>query len=56
MEKLLTMKEVAEKYKVNPATIKKWIQNKELVAVKLGRQYRFHPKDLKIFEEERKIK
>ena len=45
-EPLLTIREVAELCKVSDKTIRRWIQAKELRAIRLGIQWRIAPSDL----------
>ncbi len=54
MEKLYTCEEVAERYGVNTATVKEWIRNKKISAIKVGREYRISEDAVKEFEEKNK--
>ena len=49
LEPLLTIKDVAEVCVVNPKTVRRWIQSRQLVAIRLGRQWRIARKDLARF-------
>jgi len=49
MEKLLTTREIANLFRINPATVARWIRLNELPAIKIGRQYRIHQKDFAEF-------
>ena len=51
MDKLLTCKEVAERHQVKVITVQGWIRTKKLHAMKTGKVWRIHPKDLEAFEE-----
>jgi excisionase family DNA binding protein len=46
---LLTLHEVAELLKVKEATVRTWINNRMLRAVKFGREWRVSHKDLEAF-------
>ncbi|MCR9255281.1 MAG: excisionase family DNA-binding protein [Alphaproteobacteria bacterium] len=48
----LTTHEVAELLKVGEPTVRTWIHNLELRAVRLGREYRVAVKDLEAFVNE----
>lgn len=50
---LMTTHEVAELLKVKEPTVRTWIHNNELRAVKLGREFRVAVKDLEAFVAER---
>ena len=54
MEELLTVKEISEKLKVDPRTVRRWINEKKLPAVKLGNLWRIEQSDLNDFLQERK--
>lgn len=45
-----TCDEVAAMYKVKVITVWEWIRSKKLGAIRLGRDYRITPEDLKAFE------
>lgn len=49
----LTTHEIAELLKVGEPTVRTWIHNEDLRAVKLGREFRVSVKDLEAFVEER---
>lgn len=49
MDKLLTIKEVAEVLNVNPRTVNRMIDRGELPAVKVGNRWRIKPEDVKDF-------
>jgi excisionase family DNA binding protein len=48
----LTTQEIAELLKVREPTVRSWIHQQELRAVKLGREFRVAVKDLEAFVEE----
>mgnify|MGYP002780058490 CR=1 FL=1 len=49
----LTIQEVADLLKVSSATVRAWIKNEELRAVKLEREFRIAKVDLQSFVESR---
>ncbi|MGF1639526.1 MAG: helix-turn-helix domain-containing protein [Rhodospirillales bacterium] len=49
---LLTVHEVAETLKVKEATIRVWIRNRKLPAIKFGKEYRVDAEDLERFIQE----
>ena len=51
-----TVDEVAEKLQLNPETIRRYIQAKELEAYKFGKNYRIEEKELDRFLETRSSK
>lgn len=53
-DELLTVKEVAERVKVHPETVRGWIRDGELEAVDIGGEYRIYKQDLDTFLKERK--
>lgn len=54
MDKFLTPNEIAELLKVDPRTVRNWINNNKLEAVKLGNRWRIKKDDFDKFIEERK--
>ena len=52
MSELLTVKEAAEWLKTSRVQVRKMIQNGELLAVKVGREYRIPLASLRAFVEE----
>jgi len=48
-----TCEEVAQMYKVKTITVWDWIRRKKLPALKIGRDYRIRPEDIKAFEKGR---
>ena len=50
MEELYTCDQIAKRYGVKVATVWKWIRNKKLNAVRIGRLYRIRAADVKNFE------
>ena len=51
MEKLYTCEEIAERYKVQLATVWEWARTGYLPAIKIGRFYRIRESDLQAFEQ-----
>lgn len=49
LEKLLSIIKVADTLNVSEKTVRRWIERRELVAYRLGHQWRIAPKDLEIF-------
>ena len=49
MERMLTLKEVAQILKVHRLTVYRWVEAGKLRAYKLGRIYRVAEKDLEVF-------
>lgn len=49
----MTTMEIAKLLKVKEPTVRSWIHESQLKAVKLGREYRVAVKDLEAFIEER---
>jgi excisionase family DNA binding protein len=55
-EKMLTVKQVAERMSVDEKTVRNWIQRGELRAINIGRirpEYRIRPEDFDEFVRER---
>ena len=52
MELFYTCEQVASRYGLNVHTIRLWIKEKKLPAVKIGRYYRVRHSDLLAFEEQ----
>ncbi|HAE01071.1 MAG TPA: DNA-binding protein [Rhodospirillaceae bacterium] len=48
-EPLLTLHEVADLLKVKEATVRAWIHDSDLRAIKFGREWRVSQKDLEAF-------
>lgn len=46
---LMTVQEVAEFLRVTEVTVRKWINQKSLRAVRFGREWRVAPRDLEAF-------
>ncbi len=49
MEKLLTLHEVAEILKIHYQTVRTYIQEGQITAIKIGRNWRVKPEDLEEF-------
>jgi excisionase family DNA binding protein len=57
VEKLLTCKEVAERYGVKVITVQDWIRTKKLSAVRVGgKSYRIRAEDIEAFERQYETK
>ncbi len=54
MERFFTCKEAASRYSVKISTIRGWIKNKKLQAIKTGREYRISETAFLRFEESQK--
>ena len=52
----LTVEEIAEKLRVKVYTVREWIRKGELVAYKVGRDYRVKKEDYETFLKERRTK
>jgi excisionase family DNA binding protein len=50
---LLTIANVADHCQVSKKTVRRWIEAKEIAAIKLGAQWRIDVKDLRIFLRDR---
>jgi excisionase family DNA binding protein len=50
---MLTVEEVAKQLKVHIRTVRKWIQDGELIAMDIGRGYRIRKSDLEAFIKSR---
>ena len=46
---MLKVKEVAERLNVTPGTVRNLIKNRDIKAVKVGRNYRIESKDLDMY-------
>ena len=53
LEPLLSIKRTADHCDVSEKTVRRWIDNGELPAAKLGGQWRIRPRDLEMFVFER---
>lgn len=54
MDKLFTCQELAERYHVTSDTVIKWVKQKKIPAIKVGKGYLFQPEDVEQFEREAK--
>ncbi|SDF66153.1 helix-turn-helix domain-containing protein [Sporomusa acidovorans] len=52
--KYYTVREIADMLKLTERGIQKWIRDGEIVAYKMGREYRIEEKDFQVFMENRK--
>jgi excisionase family DNA binding protein len=48
-ELLLTIRDVATFCRVSEKTVRRWIDARDLIAAKLGAQWRIRPRDLDLF-------
>jgi excisionase family DNA binding protein len=55
-ERFLTLDEVAERVGFHRVTVRKWIVDGELVASRIGREYRIRKSDLDEFMRRKQIK
>jgi excisionase family DNA binding protein len=46
---LLTLEDVAEHCRVSIKTVRRWVHDRDLLAFKLGSQWRVRPEDLRHF-------
>ena len=51
-EQLLTINDVAALCQVSSKTVRRWIDARDLIAAKLGAQWRIRPRDLNLFVRE----
>lgn len=56
MDELLTVREVAERLKLTEKSVRRYISEGKLPAVKLGRVLRVREADLETFVEERQVR
>ena len=54
VDPLLSIADVARRCQVSGKTVRRWIDAEELVAYRLGRQWRIDPADLQKFLESRR--
>lgn len=54
MDKLYTCDEIAERYSVPIVTVWRWIREKKLPAMKIGKKYQVRQDDILMFENERR--
>ncbi len=55
MEQIYNCEQVAQRYGVNKKTVWKWIKERKLSAIKVGKLYRIKENDLEDFENKNKI-
>lgn len=53
MSEYYTCEEIASRYRVKTLTVWDWIRKKKLPAIKIGKEYRIRPEDIKVFEKQR---
>jgi len=51
---LFTLAQVAERLQVSTKTVRRWIENDDLIAHRLGRQLRISEADLQVFIKARR--
>lgn len=56
MKKLISVKDVADTYGVSEWTIRRWVREKNIGAIKIGNTYKFTEEDLQAFEEKMRIR
>jgi excisionase family DNA binding protein len=56
MDPLLTPEEIAARYKVAAATVRRWCTSGKLKGTKAGRQWRIDPRDLEAFFKSQEVK
>lgn len=54
MSEIMTLKECCEYMRVSDKTIRRWIKEKKLPYLKVGRQYRFRTDKIDLWMEENK--
>lgn len=54
LEKLWTIEQVSDFLQIKTSVIKYWVQISEIPFVRLGKQFRFDPRDIRIWIEHRK--
>ena len=52
MDEILTLHEAAERVKVQPGTVRTWLQHRKLPGIKAGKEWRVRASDLEAFIEE----
>ena len=55
-EQLWTIEDVAEYCRVKPSVVKYWVQQAEITFIRLGKFYRFDPREIKEWVEEKKMR
>jgi excisionase family DNA binding protein len=53
-EKLSTLQEVAQRFKVSDKTVRRWFHSNQIEAIHAGRQLRFEEKEIKRFMDLRR--
>jgi len=54
MDKYLEVKDISELLKVDPRTVRNWINRGDLPAIKVGNRFRIEREDLQQFLDDRK--
>ena len=52
-DRLLTIRDIADRLRMSQKTVRRWIKNEELAAYRLGRQWRISERDLRRFLRDR---
>ena len=55
-DKLLSVEEVATQLGVTPDSVRHWIRDKQLTAIRLGNKYKIRESDLERFLKERETR
>lgn len=55
MDKLYTCDKIAERYNIPIESVWRWIRQKKLPAMKIGKKYQVREEDISQFEKERKV-
>lgn len=53
-EKLHTVEEAAEFFRIAPFTLRKWINEKRIEAIKMGREWRISPETMRAYIDQNK--
>jgi excisionase family DNA binding protein len=53
-DRLLTLQNVADRCQVSSRTVRRWVDDGELIVHRLGRSIRIHPEDLNTFIKTRR--
>ncbi len=53
-EKLSTIREIADRFKVSEKTIRRWVNSKQIEVIYAGRQLRFEEREIKRFMDLRR--
>jgi len=53
-EKLHSIRDLCERFKVSDSTVRRWLRSGQLEAIEVGRQLRFEEKEIKRFLDARR--